>query len=108
MLLWRIYYDDGTTYDNLDGPPEEAPRLGVQAVVTLHNLWYGGDRIGYLDYMFRPGWKIVLFGRLIDNEKYAKIKKQALSDTDFPMSPPKEARHVYFGQDYFWWNGGDV
>lgn len=34
QLLWRIYYDDGETYDNLNGAWEAAPPHGVIAVVV--------------------------------------------------------------------------
>lgn len=109
-LKWRIYYGDGTTYDNFDGPPEESPAGGVQAIVCLPGYWYCGDEVGYFQHMLEPGWKIIRFGSLISNEDYARIKQQALADPDFPHCPPfkpEEARHVQFRADYYWWMGGD-
>ena len=29
---WRIYYDDGTTFSNTDGPPHESPVWGAVGV----------------------------------------------------------------------------
>lgn len=34
IVEWRIYYDDDTTYDNLQGSWEDAPRDGVIVVVV--------------------------------------------------------------------------
>jgi hypothetical protein len=32
---WKLYLGDGTTYSDLDGPPELAPGLNVQCVVQF-------------------------------------------------------------------------
>jgi hypothetical protein len=32
MTRWRIYYDDGTTWSDANGPPEAAPGYGVLAI----------------------------------------------------------------------------
>lgn len=34
MVLWRIYYDDGRTWSDVDGSWEAAPRHGVVCVVV--------------------------------------------------------------------------
>lgn len=34
MVNWRIYYGDGSVYDNTYGKPEYAPKLNVQCVVV--------------------------------------------------------------------------
>lgn len=31
--MWRIYYDDGSTFDSRDGKPEDAPPEGVICIV---------------------------------------------------------------------------
>jgi hypothetical protein len=43
MVAWRLYYRDGSTYDSVSGPWDEAPTEGVLVVVenrdgrvTLH------------------------------------------------------------------------
>lgn len=89
---WSIYYADGSTFTNADGPPEAAPRTAVLAIV-FYNLdnrreiatskdfywydptpvfkdeaggtWYAGDISGFYQYLFKPGWKCVLFGVII-------------------------------------------
>jgi len=68
-MLWRIYYADGSTFDDLSGLPHEAPAWGVIAIVQkciesgryitcahdyyVHNAvqWFGVDGIGAIDYL---------------------------------------------------------
>lgn len=58
-MLWKIYYDDGSTFTEDNGTPWEAPRLGVQFVVQKleHNKRYlilsGAD---YYTYQEEFGW----------------------------------------------------
>ena len=33
-MRWKIFYTDGAAYSDQDGAPHEAPRMGVQVVVT--------------------------------------------------------------------------
>ena len=101
--MWRVYYDDGTTWDPHDLGPSQAPRLGVIAIVqyTEHEgrsvysgedyywwdedgTWRGGDLFGMFDYLIRPGFKVVLFGRLIHNGLYKDICDRAHADPGIP------------------------
>jgi len=34
LLRWRLYYADGSTFDNMQGTWEEAPQMGIIAAVT--------------------------------------------------------------------------
>lgn len=99
---WRVYYGDGSTYDDTDGPPHLAPKRGVQAIVRTHprvgflvleghdyywygrGEWFGGDRFGLFDYLSRSGRKVVLFGRSIRRDEYESIVEDARNDDDFP------------------------
>lgn len=108
-MRWRVYYDDGSTYSDEDGPVALTPALGVQVIVKrdtadpIDNVgrrvldradfywwsdqqdeWYGGDSFGLWDYLQRPGWKKVLFGRSIPTERFTEIRKRALDDPEFP------------------------
>lgn len=105
-LEWRIYYDDGSTFDNLEGGPADAPALGVIAVTSIDAevgfwtarsadyycydpdrftpYWEGVDIFGMWDYLALPGMKRVLFGRTIPNREYEKILHRAMHDPDFP------------------------
>lgn len=107
MVSWRIYYDDGTTFDSDDGPPHLAPKRGVQAIVRddpqtgfmvleghdhywwEHDQWVGGDKYGFFDYLSRSGRKVVLFGRSIRREEYERIVNEARNDPDFPRKSAK-------------------
>lgn len=105
---WKIYYGDGSTYSDLDGPPEAAPKLNVQVVAVPdervgvyfrsqadyywydfdQERWLGADLFGLWDYLVRPGYKVVAFGRTIPNVEYDKIIATALEDSELP---PKSA-----------------
>jgi hypothetical protein len=100
-MKWKIYYDDGTTFSDLDGTPDLAPAFGVQAVVCSPDLWGCGDIVGLIDYLSQPGMhKCVRFGRLTTNKKYADVLDMARSDRDIGSD-----RHVYERGDYYWWRG---
>ena len=104
MPDFRIYYDGGYTYA---GKPEIAPAFGVLVIVErsknfgriLHSnkdyfVWLGKrwlcvDYIGLLDYLAQPGWKKVLFGRMVDDDYYNEVMKVALEDKDFPIKTAK-------------------
>lgn len=115
-MNWRIYYGDGSTYSDEDGPPELAPKLDVQIINkcdetpgidnrgtlrvqqydfywwTEEAEWFGGDIFGLWDYMQRPGWKVVLFGRSRSYQRFLQVRQRALSDADFaPYSGGGEA-----------------
>lgn len=112
-MLWRIYYGDGTTFDNTQGSPDAAPGVDVQHVVCRDTRpgtdpshvgryivsgkfaywyddgeWWGGDQFGLWDYLARPGLKIVKFGRSIANDRWLALYQRVLADPDFP---PKSA-----------------
>lgn len=103
-MFWKVFYDDGSTYH---GSPELAPSLGVILIVESdeeigrfmlsgydyywwdQDCWRGGDIFGLWDYLHRPGWKRVLFGRTIHSDDFKRIYDVALKDGDFP---PKSAK----------------
>jgi len=89
-----IFYDDRAPYT---GRPEVAPERGVQAIVQadpdvgwycitgkdyyvwLGDEWQGVDAFGLFDYLATPGWKRVLFGRMVRAEEYDRIYAKALA-----------------------------
>jgi hypothetical protein len=94
-MWWIAFYHDGT-FCSRDGGPDEAPARGVQVVIQhcrrhgqemiTNRHWYAWDRgrwvgletvDGLWDYLWRPGWKRVLSGRVIDRETYNRILAQA-------------------------------
>lgn len=95
MIDWEIFYDNGETFNSEDGSPEEAPGRGVIAIVCPDKIqewvivskfdyyifrpdgWYGVDQFGLYDYLIDPGFKIVKFGRTIDNAEFQRIHQSA-------------------------------
>ncbi len=92
--MWRIYYGDGRTFSADDGGPQDAPALNVQAIAQDEQLtgwrlcyrrdfywwddgWCAGDLFGLFDYLARPGWKRVLFGRSIPDPAFEAILRRA-------------------------------
>jgi len=87
---WLVFYGDGSTLSNLDIDPQDVPWDDVQAVIQFredvgwfsltkdfywyeHNQWFGGDQFGMFDYLTRPGWRKVVFGRYIPDQQFKKI-----------------------------------
>ena len=95
MARYIGYYAEGARYEL---PPELMPERGVQAIVQSNDAvgwyaitgydyyvwidgqWAGVDVFGLWDYLARPGWKRVLFGRTLLNEEYERIYQEALKD----------------------------
>lgn len=98
MVPWRIFYGDGSEYDDAANP-WAAPALDVQVIrIRAPNpgmtfgqpfywydmgLWYGGDHFGLWDYLQRLGPKKVIFGRTVPNEVFQRCKDRATRDPDF-------------------------
>lgn len=104
---FKIWYDDGTTYTDADGPAELAPKRGVQAIAqsdpncgrTLCRAddfyiyqdydgiagFQGVDQFGLHDYLIEPGYKLVFFGRTIGNQEYRKILATVNADDYLPV-----------------------
>mgnify|MGYP001822894045 CR=1 FL=1 len=108
---FKIWYDDGSTYS--DGPPELAPKRGVQVIAQsdkdcgrticrsddfyvyqeYDGVWsfQGVDQFGLYDYLIEPGYKLVLFGRTIGNDEYRSILQCAVNDPDLPAKTSWQA-----------------
>lgn len=92
---WTIYYGDGTTYE---GPVELAPARDVQVIAQVDRAlgwiaasgtdyyvwrdgrWFGVDKFGLFDYLIAPGWKRVLFGRMLTAEEYNAVWARVTAD----------------------------
>jgi hypothetical protein len=102
MTKWVVYYGDGSTFSDQDGSPEDAPSLNVQAITCEPDgVWKGGDIFGLFDYLSRPGWKRVLFGRIVTNIEYDSAVMLARND---PYFDPHN-RYVTERVDFYWWEG---
>ena len=100
-MRWKIYYGDGSTYNNQDGYEARAPARDVQVIVLEdkdhgwitqagtdyyiwnHSRWWGVDLFGMYDYLIEDGWKRVLFGRTLAKDEYQAIFKRASDDMQF-------------------------
>jgi len=104
---WIIWYDDGSSFTNLDGKIHEAPRWGVMCIaqyskdhgrVIVHGYdyyfwekdeWLSGDLVGLIDYLTRDGIeKVVLIGRSVPPAEFWKIYELANQD---PRLPPRSS-----------------
>ena len=97
---WAILYADGSVFTNLDGPPENAPRQGVQIVYNLDpnvglreeqtrvGFWGWRDAYGWVafqtesgfwDYAFESGIRqITLFGRTLPESEWWALRATAV------------------------------
>jgi hypothetical protein len=99
--MFKIYYGDGTVYDD-QAHPELAPKRGIQAILQSNDdkpgyhvvqrgeyylwrddwggMWQAADYTGFILYLLDPGYKIVLLGETVPNDDYARITKIALAE----------------------------
>lgn len=96
--MWRIYYDNGTTFSSDDGAWDDAPARGVQVVVYEHPdvgwaMRHGGDffrldgdggpvamdRDGMLDFV-ADTLGIVKVGRMLSQADFDEVYQRAKVD----------------------------
>lgn len=99
LIQWRIYYGDGSTFDDQNGALDAAPGLGVIAVLhqaPCWSLWYdkdwywfrdgewfGGDLTGLLDHLiYYRELTLVFMGRVIRDLDYRHILENAKQERD--------------------------
>lgn len=113
---YKVFYDGGSTYV---GDPAYAPAFGVLVIVQtdknngrnlqagedfyvwLGEEWLGVDQFGVYDYLGQPGYKRVLFGRTVDNERFYEAYRRAKTDPDFPPKTGYREKefHLVGGED---------
>lgn len=109
MIHWVVWYADATTFTNLDGEPDEAPRddvLCIAAYSQEHGRmiwhaedfyiwetqwppgeWISVDGDGLSDYLDRPGnYKVRLRGRHVPPRVFWHVYAMANDD---PRLPPR-------------------
>lgn len=105
-MNWRIYYADGTTFDDTQGEPADASGLGIIVIVQKHpdsregsylqhradyyiwadQRWWACDLFRLWQYWFMQKYshpKVSLAGETIQNDLYLKIVQTAKNDKDF-------------------------
>ena len=103
--MWRVYYDDGSTFDNSEGSPEDAPSEGFICAVgydetgkryILHgwnyvhwdrdtSQWWGMDEAGLHDRLRRNLVYAYKEGRTVTRTAFQDIMRRAHEDKDFPL-----------------------
>lgn len=104
-MEWCVYYDNGKTVCHGDCTIESLPAWGVLLILdrdaqTGYRLitnadyyvwearggykahWWESNFVGLIDYLARPGWKKVLIGRLVENETYDAVFREAYAMRD--------------------------
>ncbi len=114
QVTWVVWYADGSSFSDLDGPPDVAPRADVLCVAAYSGdhgrmiwhatdyyvwetqwsgEWISVDREGLSDYLDRPGeTKIRLRGRHVPPDIFWKIYHQADQDPRLPPRSSYDAR----------------
>ena len=94
---FKIFYENGSTYTDKSGPIDRAQKQGVVIILTENNIgqrvekeqefycyfphgWVGVDQYRLYQYLASPGYKLVLFGVVVDDNKLKTIYDNALSD----------------------------
>lgn len=110
MVLWRIYYDDGSVFDSTMGEPEDAYGHGIIAIteasedlgrVILNGWnwyyydgknWWGADVHGLLDRLCAhlPVYAVCQ-GRMTSSDNWKDTLDRAVTDPDF--SPKSAVSH---------------
>ena len=119
---WCIYYDDPELdFGSWDGPPELAPKRGVQCIAMASSVsgrelvaahpsplsgkdfywwtgerWFGGDLFGLYDALLN-GWGIVTFGRYVTSDVYQAAIRRAQTDERLPRKSAysESEGHIY-------------
>ena len=102
---WRIYYDDGSTFDSLMGEPHEAPprgficaigydEVGIRYIMNgwdhycfdkESNQWWGCEIHGLIDRLCLNRVYAYKLGRTVTRTKWQEIMALADRDPDFPL-----------------------
>lgn len=98
---WKIYYGDKTTFDSTQGSASEAPCTNVICIKYLNKdngwicsafkdfylwhdeEWWGADDVGFWQYMFSTGDKVVKFGASVPSHLFNEIMATAINDPVF-------------------------
>lgn len=112
MIKWRVYYEDGSTFDNTQGEPEDAPPFKVICIRLRHRdvpggrgvlksdplrevdyywwrkdhqMWYGGDVISAINVfeLYPHHARALKRGVTTLNSIYKEIVEVARKDSDF-------------------------
>lgn len=113
MIAWRIYYDDGSSFDSSMGSEEDAPSYGILCIVYPNEdfgrivmsgwdwyfyhdeekNWWGADIHGLCDQLcHNKPVRAVKQGRNAPDKIWKATIATATSDPDFPAKNAKSRR----------------
>ena len=101
---WKIFYGDGSTFTDKDGRLELVPKCNVQGIAVEDDTlgrriessedfyiwtpenggWRGANHFRMAEYLMEPGYKLVLFGRTLDDMDFRKLWDRISRDTYLP------------------------
>lgn len=102
-VQWRVYYGDGRRIGADECDPFKLPAWDVQAIACHdpdpdskgsqalsgvdyywweNDQWQGGNFVGLVDYLARPGPRKVLVGRMMPWAAHKRIVNEACQDRD--------------------------
>jgi hypothetical protein len=122
---WRLFYDDGSTFDNTMGKPKKAPGYGLVCAVfndrdenaydtgrmimhgwdyyfwhPVHREWWGCNLTGLLDRLAaRLPMEAVCIGRTIKTKDFRAIMDRAHKDPDFRPKSAKKRNEQEFKKE---------
>lgn len=102
---WRIFYDDGATFDSRQGEPHQAPTRGFVCAVgydergeryIMHGWdfyrwdrdarqWWGMDLFGLMDALHEGRVYAFKEGRTVTRSEFERLMDTAHRDPDFPQ-----------------------
>jgi hypothetical protein len=103
--MWRIFYDDGSTFDSDQGEPHDAPTAGFICSVgydesgdryIMHgwdhycwdqetSQWWGMDLCGLFDRLMRNRVYAYKQGRTVTKKLFQETMQRAHVDPEFPQ-----------------------
>lgn len=123
-LQWKIWYDDGNTFDSDQGKPEDAPGRGVVVIATPDEMvgqhlmqgwdwyyyvedekqWWGSDKDGMLDHLIRRHpIRAVSMGANVSNIRFRHILTAAADDPQFQRKSGNHRSEIKTTFYAKWW-----
>ena len=113
-MWWKIYYENGGTFESSQGTPFDAPRVGVQVISLEDDFgkyhifsqadyyyyeperssfggWWFADFPGAVDHLQRAKQPLLFFGRIVKHEQFTGAERRALAELPGPKQDWRRA-----------------